>query len=49
MTCTENIKKKIQGNRRIICLITKIVGMAESETTNNEIMVLSELQEIVFC
>lgn len=41
--------KKIHPNRRIIWLTTRVVRKAESETAENQIMVLSELQKILFC
>lgn len=42
-------KQKIHPTRRIIWLSTRVVRMAESETAENQIMVLSELQKILFC
>lgn len=41
--------KKIHPNRRIIWRTTSVVRMAKTEIADNQIMVVFELQDILFC
>lgn len=50
ITVIENIKnQEMHPNRKIIWLTTRMVRMAKIEIADNQIMVVSEVQDILFC